>query len=637
MHRQRRLAGVRAGSRWRVRLKEVFLSSSAESRLLLVAVPTLLILAPWILTTARLLTLATLTGINAIGVYGLAVLYGQAGMLSIAHAALWGIGGYAGAWLLIELDLSFWVVLPIAPLLAAFAAGLLGYPAIRVSGNHLIIITFAFGELFVIVLRNGGALHTGRAEGLIVAERVPSVLGLSFTSPESFYFLVLAFLFLAVMAVYLIGVSPLGRTLRAIRENEQLASPVCINVNRYKVGVFMMSGVFAGISGLLYGYFLRHVGPELFGAFPSIQLVLMLLLGGARPLLGPLAGASVIFFLPELINVDPIESQITFGLLLILVILVLPQGLVAGIQTRYIWLKSRVVALVMQRPSATLVESAGWANGIGDMGGEDDYVLGSLPLKKSWNSRGSAGTAILEVEGLERRFGGIVALDGVDLAIDEGELVGLIGPNGSGKTTLFNVLTGVHPPRAGRVIWLGEDITGLPPHVIAQKGIGRTFQQEMAFGGVSVYENVRTAHQHAGMRDDPIAGLSTPEEIMEFTGLGGYREELASNLSYGYLRRLGLALALATQPRLLLLDEPAAGMNDQGAAALIRLIRTLPGRGITVCIIDHDMDMMMPLCGRLVVLDFGKKIAEGPPDAIRTDPKVLEVYLGGDLVELAKR
>ena len=296
MRRQRRSAGVRAGAGRHTRLKEVFLSTSAESRLLWVVVPTLLILVPWLLPTARLLTLATITSINAIVLYGLAVLYGQAGMLSIAHAALWGIGGYAGAWLLIELDLSFWAVLPIAPLVAALAAGLLGYPAIRVSGNHFIIITFAFGELFVIVLRNGGALHTGRAEGLIVSDRVPSVAGLTFTSQESIYFLTLAFLFLALIAVYLIGVSRLGRSLRAIRENEQLARSVGINVNRHKVRVFMISGAFAGVSGLLYGYFLRHVGPELFGSFPSIQLILMLLLGGARPLLGPLAGAIVIFF-----------------------------------------------------------------------------------------------------------------------------------------------------------------------------------------------------------------------------------------------------------------------------------------------------------------------------------------------------
>jgi ABC-type branched-subunit amino acid transport system ATPase component len=238
---------------------------------------------------------------------------------------------------------------------------------------------------------------------------------------------------------------------------------------------------------------------------------------------------------------------------------------------------------------------------------------------------------ILEIRGLRKEFGGVVALSGVDLDIDEGEILGVVGPNGSGKTTLFNVVTGVHKPTRGSVSWHGRDITGWPAHAISRSGIGYTFQQAMAFPGLSVIENVRIAGEHRGRREGGAFPWPTAEALLAFVGLDALAGEAAGVLPFGNLRLLGLALALATHPSLLLLDEPAAGLNDKETTALVRIVEQLPARGISVCVIDHDMNLIQMLCRRLVVLDFGSKIADGPTAAVLNDPKVLDVYLGGEL------
>ena len=232
----------------------------------------------------------------------------------------------------------------------------------------------------------------------------------------------------------------------------------------------------------------------------------------------------------------------------------------------------------------------------------------------------------LEISGLRKTFGGVVALDGVDLSIDPDEILGIVGPNGSGKTTLFNVVTGALKPTAGSVQWRGEDISGLPAHQIARKGLVRTFQQAMSFPALSVRENILIAQEH-GAGGAERKGMSN-SEILRFVGLEGRENEIAGSMPFGNLRRLGLALALAARPILLLLDEPAAGLNDSETEQLAEIILQLPGRGIGVCLIDHDMNLIASICRRLVVLDFGTKIAEGPPDKVLSDKKVVEVYLG---------
>ena len=231
----------------------------------------------------------------------------------------------------------------------------------------------------------------------------------------------------------------------------------------------------------------------------------------------------------------------------------------------------------------------------------------------------------LEISGLRKAFGGVVALDGVDISMDLGEIVGIVGPNGSGKTTLFNVVTGVLKATAGSVRWLGEEVGGRPAHQIARKGLIRTYQQAMSFPALSVRENVLIAREHGAHDVRPVV---PPDQLLRFVGLEGQEDEIAGSMPFGNLRRLGLALALAARPKLLLLDEPAAGLNDGETEQLAGIITQLPGLGVGVCLIDHDMNLIASICSHLIVLDFGTKIAEGRPDDVLNDRKVMEVYLG---------
>ena len=306
---------------------------SAEHLVLGVVVLALLIAFPLFHPGYRFLSLATTTGITAIALYGLALQFGQAGIMSVGHAAIMGIGAYTAAILVKQAGFGFWGALPFSIVLSAVAAGLVGLPSLRVGGQHYIIITFCFCALLVIALTNG-ATFTGSATGLDVGP-IAAPFGINLAKTQNMYYFTLAALVLAIVIVYAVVHSPYGRTLWSIRENEPLARAVGINTSLHKIGVFALSGAFAGAGGLLQAFYLRHISPPLYGAFPSLYLALMVMLGGARPLYGPLIGAVFVSFLPEVGGLDPIDSRIAYGVGLLLVILLLPGGVSGGLLALY--------------------------------------------------------------------------------------------------------------------------------------------------------------------------------------------------------------------------------------------------------------------------------------------------------------
>ncbi len=321
---------------------------SARGRVeeIVVAVVMVIILAalPSLHIGYRFLSIAITTGYTAIALYGLGLQFGQAGIMSVGHAAMIGIGAYTAAMLSVHFGIGFWVALPASILFAAVAGALVGLPSLRVAGQHYIIITFCFCALLVVCLTNGGKL-TGAATGLDVGS-VGRVFGVNFDKLNNYYYLVLAALTLSLAIFYAITHSSYGRTLRAMRENEQLAQAIGINIDLQKIGVFMVSGAFAGAAGILQAYYLRHISPTLYGAFPSLYLALMVMLGGARLIYGPLIGAIIVNFLPEVMNLNPVDSRIAYGVALLIVILLLPGGVSAGLLDIYRWLTARSRALI---------------------------------------------------------------------------------------------------------------------------------------------------------------------------------------------------------------------------------------------------------------------------------------------------
>jgi branched-chain amino acid transport system permease protein len=313
-----------------------------ERSILPIVVVIVLVGLPWLHPGYRLLSLAVSTGLNTIALCGLAILFGQAGIMSVGHAALMGVGAYAGAILARDFNMNLWEALPCAALSAAVVAGLVGLPSLRVSGHHFVIITFALCGLFTIVLTNGGP-YTGSATGLDI-NPVGTYFGVNFSRLQNFYLLTVFFVLASMAVMWIVMTSRYGRTLRSIRENEKLAAALGVNIGLHKIVAFMVSGAFAGVAGVLQVYFLQHISPDLYGAFPSVYIALMVMLGGPRMLFGPLMGAVIVSFLPEVLNLDPIDARIAYGVGLILVILLLPGGVMAGLANLYLWVRGKGAA-----------------------------------------------------------------------------------------------------------------------------------------------------------------------------------------------------------------------------------------------------------------------------------------------------
>jgi branched-chain amino acid transport system permease protein len=603
---------------------------------------------------------------------GLNIVVGYAGLLDLGYAAFFAIGAYTMGLLnspvlgspLYGHAWSFWVVIWIAALVSAGLGVVIGFPTLRVRGDYLAIITLAFGEIIPVAIRNLGDITidiggwrpverlnlTGGENGVNPVGR-PYLPGVNFdTDFIPWYFLILFIGAVSLWAMNRMRASRLGRAWMAIREDETAADCTGVNPIKTKLLAFGLGASFAGFAGSFYAAKLQAITPGAFEFNVSIMLLCMVVLGGMGSLKGVILGGMLITLFDRILlaqmtflirwigrslgiatlaAVDlTLWRWFFFGLGLVVIMLLRPEGL-AGRRVRPpaadVDEREEALALVTAPPRPRAEAIPGW-------------------LRASTAAPGDRPTTrpVLDVRGLTRRFGGLVAVSEVDLVIPPRGIVGLIGPNGAGKTTFFNLVTGLLRPDQGEILLDGASLVGLRPHAIVGRGIARTFQSIRLFQNMTVLDNVLVG-EHCRLRAS-VAGVvfrppavvaeeararARAREMLAFVGLDDKDGELAKNLSYGDQRRLEIARALATEPTLLLLDEPTAGMNPRETDALTELIGLLREElGLAVLLIEHHMEVVMTISDRITVLDYGTRIAEGTPAEIRRNAKVIEAYLG---------
>ncbi len=560
------------------------------------------------------ITLANYIGLSAIVAIGLVVLTGVAGMTSFAQAAFMGFGAYTTALVTTQLGWSPWLGLPAALIVTVFAAWIVGLVTLRLQGHYLALGTLAWGIALYYLFGNLDFL--GRHDG--IAAIPPLSFGtFQLVTPERYYYVVWAFVALAGFGSTHLLRSRTGRAIRTLEHASMAGNAFGVDTTRARMIAFLHAALLAGLAGWLYAHMQRAVNPTPFGLSASIEYLFMIFIGGASHVGGAILGAAVVVIakselqtlLPDLLGTEGNLEAIVFGIVIILILQLARGGL---------WpLAGRLF------PRGRIVPAAA--------------ATAPPPERRTLPAR---GTPLLEIEKIRKEFGGLVAVNDVSFSLKSGEIVGLIGPNGAGKSTTFNLVTSVLPPTSGSVRFLGETITGKPPRDIARLGIARTFQHVKLVPQLSAIENVAIgAHLrgHAG----PIAGLTgldRAEEARLFAeaerqiarvGLADLAEKPAGSLALGQQRVLEIARALCLDPVLLMLDEPAAGLRHKEKQDLAALLNRLSDEGIAILLVEHDMDFVMTLTHRIVVMDFGTKLTEGEPDIVRTDPRVIEAYLGG--------
>jgi branched-chain amino acid transport system permease protein len=575
---------------------------------------------------------------------GLNLVFGYAGQHAFGHPVFFGVGAYASALLAIRAGLPAVLAVVAGAVVTAAIALAVGYPSFRLRGIYFGMVTFAFARVIYVVAQNWIGLTRGPMgiPGVPPLEVLGAGQALGLGAEPTLHLLLVAALAATVFLLHRLVRSDIGRSWIAIRENEELAASVGIPPLRYKMAAFAGGAGLAAVGGGLYAHYVSFVSPTELG-FHYIGIVfIMVIAGGTATLAGPLLGAVVFGVLPEVLRVAETARNLLLGGTLLLTIAFLPEGLVG------LWERIRS----SRRPAQPLGVPAAPREGARPVApapvsgeaedGASGAAAGGVSGEPGREARGEAG--VLEIRGVTKRFGGLVVLRDVSFVVRPGEIVGLIGPNGAGKTTLFNIVTGVLPPTSGEVTYRGVAIAGAAPASIAALGIARTFQITSLFPELSVEDNIRTAaHLWAERRLLPILARTrgfrareaeidaVVEEILDLVRLRPQRATAARALSYGAQRGLEVALAVATRCRLLLLDEPAAGLNPEETERLRDLILGLRRRGLTVLLIEHDMHLVMGLSDRVVVLNYGEKIVEGAPREVVADARVVEAYLGTEV------
>lgn len=558
-----------------------------------------------------------ITQLNYIGLYslvsmGLVLLTGVGGLTSFGQAAFVGIGAYTSAYLCVSMGVSPWITLWVGLAITAVSALLVGWLTLRMSGHYLPLATIAWGLSLYYLMGNLAAL--GKYDGILGVPAL-TLFGWDISQGRPFFVLVWLVVFAGAFALLNLLNSRTGRAIRALKSATQMAEAMGVNTLQHKVGIFLIAALFASVSGWLFAHFQRTVNPSPFGLKMGIEYLFMAVLGGVGHVWGAITGAlftkvmedQLQVLLPKLIGTSGSYEVIVFGIVLVLVLKYLPDGVWSLIGRHF---------PTSQRPNT-------W------------FKAERLPER----SKPAMGDVVLDVQKIRKQFGGLVAVNDISFQVKAGQIVGLIGPNGAGKSTTFNLVTGVLGLTSGTVTFRGEVISGRPSREIALRGMSRTFQHVKMIPDMTVLENVALGAHLRGDKGAMSAMLRLDKDEenrlfgeaarqLERIGMAEHMHDLAGNLAMGPQRLMEIARALCSDPALLLLDEPAAGLRHKEKQALAGVLRQLRSEGMSILLVEHDMDLVMDVTDHIVVMEFGTYLMSGTPTEVQASELVRAAYLG---------